>query len=626
MTVSMVSRCYETDTHPISFTEIWDTIKTGKHGLKEKITQIRNRYEAEKDITGSVEKAKKAVAELKQQLPGFLPSGSFTKRESGSLSAYSGLLCADLDSLGDQLTPVRELLKLIPTVRAMALSPSGDGLKVFFNVVNDPSRHEDSFRAIRDEIRNSLNVEIDEKCKDPSRICFFTYDPDLWLRESGNEIFEPAPPLPRPVPAPPSPRVEGALTREQVAYNLLGELTQTPEKGGYFCRCPGEAFHTASTTKKHTIVYLEGAPTLFCQHQSCAHVVESFNKVLRSEIGKAEFKPTPPRASPVSKNGAAEPEEIPWIDHLNKSAVTSVELSGLQITPRKKILGEWFCEADLGFFFGPRGAGKTFFSLGFVQAITTGSNFGEWEASEPMKVLYVDGEMPPDSMKSRCEALHAVNENLIIVNHSILFDRTNKTINVTNPSIQDALSEYCLAKDVKVLMLDNLSTLGVGMKENDADSWEMVNVWLLDLRRRGIAVVIIHHSGRSGHMRGTSRREDNVFWIIGIDEVKKETESVGAHFISRFTKPSRNTPNDIADFEWHFSPDPITGLITIGYKICHSLTMFRAVIESGVTKPSEIAKVMRVEDYQVSRMAHKAIGAGWLERVNRGEYSIVEGK
>ena len=35
------------------------------------------------------------------------------------------------------------------------------------------------------------------------------------------------------------------------------------------------------------------------------------------------------------------------------------------------------------------------------------------------------------------------------------------------------------------------------MRENDADDWEAVLPWLLTLRRKGIAVCIIHHSGRS---------------------------------------------------------------------------------------------------------------------------------
>ena len=628
MTVSMVKRCHQTETHPIELEEIWSIIKSGEHDLKKRITRIRNKYESERDITGDPVKAKKAVADLKLDLPGFMASGTFSTRANNALVQYSGLLCADLDTLGTRLPEIREMFKTMPYVRAIALSPSGDGLKVFFNVVNDPARHEDSFRAIRDNVRD-LGIEIDEKCKDLARICFFTYDPDLWLNAVTGEVFPPADPLPRGnsdgqtrnQDCPPD-----MTTREQVAFRLLGELRPAPEKGGYFVVCPGVNFHTHKSGEKHTILYLDGAPTLNCQHNSCSHVVDAFNKVLRSEIGKAESAP-PPVKDPFGKNGEApSTDEKSWNEILTSGTVTSTQLHGLSITPRKRLMGSWFCEADLGFFFGPRGAGKTWFTLGFVQAVTTAGTFGDWEAPEAVKVLYVDGEMPPDSMQQRCEGLKAINDNFSILNHSILFDRTDKTVNITNPLIQQGLTAFCLDNAMKVLVLDNLSTLGVGMKENDADSWELVNNWLLTLRKRGVAVVIIHHSGRSGHMRGTSRREDNVFWIINIDDIRKDSEEIGAAFTTRFTKQSRNTPDEIPDYEWHFTPDKITGLITVSHKTAQSLTVFRSVIESGVSKPGEIAKVMRVEDYQVSRMAHKAIGQGWLERVNRGEYAIIAGK
>jgi putative DNA primase/helicase len=430
-------------------------------------------------------------------------------------------------------------------------------------------------------------------------------------------------PLPEPEkPKPIAGQMPPNLTvREQIGFRLLGELRYSSEQDGYFCRCPNEGLHTNTTADKHTILYLNGVPTLECMHASCSYAVEAFNWVLRSEIGKVEFKP------PLGKNREEPPPEIPWIDILTKAAVTAAELSALHIAPRKKILGEWFCEADLGFFFGPRGAGKTWFTLGVVQAVTTAGTFGDWKAPEAIKVLYVDGEMPPDSMQARCEGLKAINDNLVILNHSILFDRTDKTMNITNHLIQDGLTSYCLNNSMRVLVLDNLSTLGVGMKENDADSWEMVNAWLLHLRKRGVAVVIIHHSGRSGHMRGTSRREDNVFWIIAIDDIRKDSEeTIGAKFTTRFTKQSRNTPNEIPGYEWHFEPDMLTGLTTVTHKVAQTLTVFRSVVESGVTNPGQIARVMRIEDYQVSRMAHKAIGEGWLERVNRGEYAIVAGK
>lgn len=205
--------------------------------------------------------------------------------------------------------------------------------------------------------------------------------------------------------------------------------------------------------------------------------------------------------------------EVSWTDAFNAAVVRSNELHDLELIARKKLLGDWFCEGDLGFVFAFRGVGKTWLALAIAQALSIGGKLGDWQALAPVKVLYADGEMPPDLMRARCEGLQASNANLEFLNHEILFDRTGKTLNITNREVQQAITGRCVNSRAKVLILDNLSTLASGMKENEADAWELVNNWLLDLRRRKIAVVIVHHAGRSGEMRGTSKREDNVFWI-----------------------------------------------------------------------------------------------------------------
>lgn len=623
MNVSFIRRCHETETKEIGLDEVFTAIRTGDHGLKGKITQIRNRYEVEVDVTGGDRvKAKKAIADLKNDLPGFLPSGVFSKRENGALVSYSGLLCADLDSLGEKVQPVKQILKTLPFVRAIALSPSGDGLKVFFNVVNDPARHEDSFRAIRDNLRD-IDLEIDEKCKDPARICFFTYDPDLWVSDEVGEAIPPADPIPvrRPLSTP----VKDLTMREQVAFRLLGELRFDSSKGGYFVDCPGASFHTAKTAGKHTILYLESVPTLSCQHQSCAHVVESFNFVLRSEIGRAEAKPLPR----VSSNGAKEEtEEVnPWDTAIPAATITITQLHTMELKPRLPLLGKepaWFCEGDLGIIFGARGVAKTWFGVAIAQALSTGGTLGEWKAPKPVKVLYVDAEMPPDMMRERFESMEAVNDNIELLNHQILFDKTNMTMNLTRPVFQEALLNFCLCGGHKVVLLDNLATLGIGMKENDASDWDLVNPWLLDMRRQQISVVIFHHAGRSGEMRGTSHREDNVFWIISLRDRRKEEETtMGAKFVTSFTKPSRNTPENIPDYEWHFNPDITTKLTSIVWKRAHRVEAFLEVLRSGVVKPSEIARVMNLPDYTISRLGKRAMDAGWATKLSKGEYSLT---
>jgi putative DNA primase/helicase len=326
----------------------------------------------------------------------------------------------------------------------------------------------------------------------------------------------------------------------------------------------------------------------------------------------------------MSAEVVREPEKS-WTEALSESVVTSRELAGLALTPRERLLGDWFCEGDLGFIFAFRGVGKTWLALAIAQALSTAGKLGEWKAPQRVRVLYVDGEMPPDLMRDRAQGLERGNDQLEFLNHLILFERTGRVLNIANWEVQQALTAHCVANNVKVLILDNLSTLASGMKENEADSWEQLNPWLLDLRRRKIAVVIVHHAGRSGEMRGTSKREDNVFWIIALDDMKKDAEDKrGARFVSHFTKPSRNTQAEIPAYEWHFITEQ-SGEVTISHKPAQTLDVFRSVLESGVTKCDEIAAVMKVEKYTVSRLAKKAERAGWLKK-SKGEYVLVESK
>jgi putative DNA primase/helicase len=322
------------------------------------------------------------------------------------------------------------------------------------------------------------------------------------------------------------------------------------------------------------------------------------------------------------------PQEVmPWPEALQKAIITSVELRRKIIRPKAPLLGDWFAEGDLGFIYAKRGTGKTWLAIAIAEALSLGTQLGEWKAHAPVKVLYVDGEMPPDLTRSRMKGLELkANENLEVLNHELLFDATQRSMNITQPDLQAAITERCLATGVKVLILDNLSTLAAGMKENDADAWEMVNQWLLILRRHRIAVVIVHHAGRSGEMRGTSRREDNVFWIIALDDLKQTAgaeDRKGAHFISRFSKPSRNTQEETPAYRWHFTTEK-NGTVTVQCEQADELEAFRKIVEGGNNKCSDIAAEMKVEPFVVSRLAKRAKDAGWLRTNSYREYEIID--
>ena len=299
---------------------------------------------------------------------------------------------------------------------------------------------------------------------------------------------------------------------------------------------------------------------------------------------------------------------------LRDSIKPCTELSTLRIPSRQKVLGDWFMEGDLGFVFAPRGLGKTWLSLSMATAIAGGKSCGPWQANGAWKVLYVDGEMPVESIEKRINGMGAV-ASLTILNHEALFHLGGKSLNLADAVTQEVLTSHLLAEGTKVLILDNLSCLFSGVKENEGDAWEPVKQWLLTLRRNRISVVLVHHAGRNGEMRGTSKREDDVFWIIRLDEASKDQRN-GAQFLSRFTK-DRNSQKEQAPIEWQFSTLP-SGTVDVVTREASSLDVFRQWIEDGLTSAEDIAHEMGVSKGTVSKWARKAMEAGWLKKEGRG--------
>jgi Protein of unknown function (DUF3987)/BT4734-like, N-terminal domain len=192
--ISRVRNATETKTSDIAVRKVLEAIRTGGERLKGQITQIRSRFESELEITGSdLKAAKHAVDPLKKALPAVTWSGTFSKRANDKLVQHSGLICADLDSLGE-LVRIREKLKTSCHLGALYVSPTGHGLKAVFRVPADASKHAASFRAVEQHVRELTGVQIDQACKEPARLCFMSFDPELYHNPNATELE----PLPEP--------------------------------------------------------------------------------------------------------------------------------------------------------------------------------------------------------------------------------------------------------------------------------------------------------------------------------------------------------------------------------------------------------------------------------------------
>lgn len=312
------------------------------------------------------------------------------------------------------------------------------------------------------------------------------------------------------------------------------------------------------------------------------------------------------------------PNSQAFLSHLSAAAVGGEDFLTRDIPKRELILGEWFCVADAGFIFAPRGVGKTWFAYLLIKAISSGTSLGEWEIPKPRRVCLVDGEMPPDAVQSRLRSLEITGGNLTVISHQFLHDVAETSIELGDEPQRAALLEYCVTNSIEVLVLDNLSTLS-NVPENDNDEWTVMKKWLLEFRRRGIAVIVIHHAGRNGHMRGASKREDDLFWVIKLEDSReRQGTTEGAQFITRFTK-NRNCASCPTPTDWHISTEE--GNLTIEYKAADNLTLILDCIRDGLDRCKDIAEELELSSATVSRAARQLESDGKVRIDGRGNQS-----
>jgi hypothetical protein len=121
------------------------------------------------------------------------------------------------------------------------------------------------------------------------------------------------------------------------------------------------------------------------------------------------------------------------------------------------------------------------------------------------------------------------------------------SLNLALPDHQTAVE--ALFDQADLLILDNISTLVNSGRENDADSWDEMQAWLLKLRRMGKTVLLIHHSGRGGNARGTSKREDVLDTVIQLKHPEDYEPEDGARFEVHLTKARGVYGDDAVPFE-----------------------------------------------------------------------------
>ena len=135
-----------------------------------------------------------------------------------------------------------------------------------------------------------------------------------------------------------------------------------------------------------------------------------------------------------------------------------------------------------------------------------GGKFLKWEALKPRKVLYIDGEMPATAIQERIRRI-SLTEDKIPPTPDYLRLITPDLQAASLPDLSTMEGRVLLEEligDSELIIVDNLSSLFRTGVENEAESWQPVQDWALDMRRRGKSILFVHHAGKTGQQRGTS--------------------------------------------------------------------------------------------------------------------------
>lgn len=150
-------------------------------GVDDALARIRNGESREMVEAVRSENDKSKRDEIKQKLPAVCFSGKFKKRYMSHLEEHSGFLILDFDDYSaDKAKTRKHELKKDPYIYAAWVSPSGLGVKALVKI---PACSAEQHRLYFKAIRNHFNDEPDTSGSDVSRVCFESYDPELYVNK-----------------------------------------------------------------------------------------------------------------------------------------------------------------------------------------------------------------------------------------------------------------------------------------------------------------------------------------------------------------------------------------------------------------------------------------------------------
>jgi hypothetical protein len=216
------------------------------------------------------------------------------------------------------------------------------------------------------------------------------------------------------------------------------------------------------------------------------------------------------------------------------------------------VFGEVLTTTTRGLLSANTGLGKTMFSMDAFLHSAAGKDFLHWRCPRPCRVLYIDGEMSRRLLQHRiAEAtrrLGAEPPGFFVFNREDILGFAPLNTKEGQAAIWKLIEEVerRAADPLDLIIFDNIMSLIVGdMKEED--SWRDTQPLILELTRRRIGQLWIHHTGHDASRGyGTKTREWNLDVVMHMDKADRPDTDVS--FKLSFTKARERSPQNREDF------------------------------------------------------------------------------